>query len=330
MAALAGVSHTTVSWAIHDDPRISAETKERVRKAIAALDYQPNYQARGLVSGRTGVIAVVASSFSTMFELEIMRGIEESLLETGSDYCINQYSTLGSPERKDRVSRLLLKGRRADAVICLSLRPEPSVLAGLKTASIPLVLVEERAEGALSVVGDSELGAALAVRHLLARGRRHIGIVSGRIEGEEAGLSPLLRLRSFKRALAEGGLDPDLAPVAYIEDYQAEEGRGALGRLLEADGELDAVFCAAGDVVALGVLDEARRRGFSVPARLAVLGYDDLFISSLVSPALSTLRQPIRLMGATALSLALKAVAKAEIDELERVFEPELVAREST
>jgi LacI family transcriptional regulator len=330
VAARAGVSHTTVSWAIHDDPRISAETKAKVRRAIAEVDYHPNYQARGLVSGRSGAIAVVASSFATMFELEVMRGMEEHLLGKGADLNINQYSTLGSSERKSRILEQLIKGRRADAVIGLSLKPDRALVGAFGEAGIPLVLVEEKAEGASSVIGDSEAGARLAVAHLLSRGRRRIGLVVGRTGGEEAGLSPSLRLGGFRAALTEAGLDAGAFPVAYIEGYQVEEGRGALAELLDAEPGLDSVFCAAGDIVALGVLDEARKRGLDVPGKLAIVGYDDLFVSSLVSPALSTLRQPIGLMGSTALSLALEALSDRGFSPLNRVFEPELMVRESS
>ena len=265
-----------------------------------------------------------------MFELEIMRGIEENLIDSGSDFSVNQYSTLGSSERKESVLLQLLKGRRADAVIGLSLKPDPGLVAEFAEAGIPLILVEERVEGASAIIGDSEIGSRLAVRHLLDGGRRRIGLVNGRVEGEEAGLSPLLRLHGFRAALDEAGISPEASPVTLIEHYQVEEGREALGRLLDMAPDLDAVYCAAGDIVALGILAEARARGIAVPERLAVVGYDDLFVSALVSPALTTMRQPIRLMGSTALALALEGAAARGLSPCDRLFEPELVIRESS
>ncbi|HDT14976.1 MAG TPA: LacI family transcriptional regulator, partial [Firmicutes bacterium] len=118
VAKLAGVSHTTVSMVIHKDKRITSITREKVEKAIKELNYHPNYMARSLVRGKSNAIAVVATYFSSMFEVNFLKGLESE----GSDspYNINQYSTRGRTESKQEILQSLLYGKMADAVIILS------------------------------------------------------------------------------------------------------------------------------------------------------------------------------------------------------------------
>lgn len=330
VARHAGVSHTTVSWVIHDDPRISRETKDRVLAAVAELKYHPNLSARSLISGKSGVIAVVASFFSTMFELEVMRGVEEGLDGISDAPGVQLYSTRASAERKESLLRGILYGHRADAVLCLSLRPDDALVAEYRDGGVPLVLVEEMAEGALYVKTQNELGARLAVEHLASRGRRRIGLVSGILSepGGEGGLSPQERYRGYREALSEAGLDHAQSRVVEINDYYLEGGRDALSALLAAAPDVDSVFCSAGDLVALGLITEARTRGIRIPEDLAVVGFDDTFVAPLVTPSLTTVRQPLRTMGRTALELALAAVAGRPAES--RVFTPELIVRSSS
>ncbi len=330
IAKQAGVSHTTVSWVIHDDPRISRETKDKVLAVIAELKYHPNLSARSLISGKSGVIAVVTSFFSTVFELEVMRGIEAGLDGKTDAPGVQLYSTRGSRERKDAVLRSILYGHRADAVICLSLRPDEELTAEYNDGGVPLILIEDTARGAISVRTQNHLGARLAVDHLIARGRKKIALVSGTLGDTHSdnGISPQERFSGYKESLALAGL-PFLAEhVAEIRDYYQEEGRDALASLLAADPKIDGIFCSAGDLVALGIIIETRARGIRVPEDIAVVGFDDTFVAPLITPPLTTIRQPLRIMGRTALELALESLAKRPVEN--RLFMPELIIREST
>jgi len=330
IAKKAGVSHTTVSWVIHDDPRISRETKNKVLAVIAELKYHPNLSARSLISGKSGVIAVVAAFFSTVFELETMRGIEEGLDGRPEAPGVQLYSTHGSRERKDSLLRSILYGHRADAVICLSLRPDDELAAEYRDGGVPLVLIEEQAEGAISVKTQNSIGARLAVDHLIARGRKRIALVSGTFvdSAVDVGISPLERFTGYKESLELAGLPFVPGRVAEIRNYYQEEGRDALASLLAADPEIDAIFCAAGDLVALGIITETRARGIRVPEDIAVVGFDDTFVAPLITPPLTTIRQPLRVMGRIALELSLDALAKKPVES--RIFTPELIVREST
>ncbi len=330
IAKQAGVSHTTVSWVIHDDPRISRETKDKVLAVIAELKYHPNLSARSLISGKSGVIAVVASFFSTVFELEVMRGIEEGLDGKTEALGVQLYSTRGSRERKDSLLRSILYGHRADAVICLSLRPDDELTAEYHNGGVPLILIEEQAEGAISVKTQNHMGARLAVDHLISRGKKNIGLVSGTLMdyAGDSGISPQERFNGYKESLENAGIPFVPNRIVEIRDYYQEEGRDALTSLLAADPTIDGIFCSAGDLVALGIITETRARKIRVPEDIAVVGFDDTFVAPLITPPLTTIRQPLRIMGRTALELTLDSLAKKPVES--RLFTPELIIREST
>ncbi len=327
VARRAGVSHTTVSWALNDDPRITTETKRRVAEAARALDYRPNLSARSLVSGKVPAIAVVAAFFSSAFEMEIMRGFEERLELSGADFAFNQYTTRGIPGKKDEVFRSLRS--RASAVIALNLVPDRETIDGYAADGIALILVEESRPGIACVASDNRLGGRLAVEHLVARGRKRIGIVSGRMEGPDEGSSAAERIAGYREALRDAGLASDPRRFAEIGRYYPEEGRGAFRAIMEAAPDTDAVFCSAGDMVALGALAEARRLGVRIPQDVSLVGYDDVDAAALVSPALTTLRQPLRAMGFRTMEMALDAMDGRLDAQAGETFRPELIVRES-
>lgn len=329
VARRAGVSHTTVSWAIKDDPRITADTKRRVLQAIDELDYHPNYLARSLVSGKTNTIALVAVFFSTVFESQVLQGVERELAVLNLDYIVNQYSTGGSTKRKNETLRAILFGRRADAVILLNTVPEQEIVEKYRQEGIPLILIEVSVPGAYSVKMDNTRGARLATEYLITRGARRIGLVLGRREGEEAGSSPGERLIGYRQALGQHGLAYEVSRVFEVFHYYLEEGRAVLHDLLDSHPDTDAIFCAAGDMVAMGILAEARELGIDIPGRFALVGYDDIFASALVVPALTTLRQPLEELGRRAIDFAIEAISKAGVDPQTVIYQPELVVRDS-
>ncbi len=329
VAKHAGVSHTTVSWVIHDDPRITEGTKIKVRNSIDKLNYHPNVNARSLIRGKSNTIAVIVYFFSSIFELEVLKGIEQYFDEIAGDYNVNIYSTRGNCKRKEKILKEILYGQRADAVIMLSMNPGNDLLQEYRKENVPLVLIEESIKGALTVKNDNIGGAYMATEHLIKTGRKNIGIVVGEYESDESGLSPSERLEGYKRALEDYNLifNPDL--VFTIDNYYFEEGQVALQFILEKEIHVDALFCAAGDTVAIGILDQARKSGISIPEELSVVGYDDIHAAALVSPALTTIRQPIESLGITALEMVMKALSGKKVAIKDIVFDQKLIVRSS-
>jgi len=324
VAKLAGVSHTTVSWAIHDRPGISAATKEKVFKAIAELDYHPNLLARSLVRGKTNTIAIVAPFFSSSFEMEVLKGIEQSAPENKDQYSITLFNTM---EQNDKVMKEIVHGKRADAVISLSLAPSADVVSLYTANRVPLIVIDETAPDTVEIQLNNFRGGYLAAKHLLDSGRRRIALVLG--DNGDLGLSQRERKRGYEQALRESGAEIDEKLYFYIADYYFEEGQALFPRMRELMSGVDAVFFAAGDLVAMGFMLEARHAGVSIPKDLSVIGYDDIPSAGLVMPALTTVRQPLFQIGKAAYAEAIRALESGETEPRAIVYEPRLVLRES-
>ena len=325
VAKKAKVSHTTVSWVIHDDPRITDETKKKVMAAIRELDYHPNYMARSLVKGKTDTIAILSSFFSSPFEMEILKGMEKTLDRQLLDYHLNLYTTR---DREQDILMQIVNGKRADAVILLNFHPDENVIERYSKAKMPLILLDEKAPGLVSDRLDNEKGAYLAATHLISRGYKKIGMIMEQ-ESSFMDLSQKERLRGFRRAMKEAGLPFDASHILGIDNYYFEEGEELLRQFTKETLPFDALFCAAGDMVAMGVLFEARRQGLKIPEEMGLVGYDDIQASSLVSPSLTTIRQPLQMMGERLLKEALRVLQGKE-GEMDIIFEPEIVIRESS
>lgn len=329
VAQVAGVTHTTVSLVIQGNSRISQETRDKVLAAIKALHYRPNSLARQLAGGKNNTIAVLAAFFSSHFELEFMRGLQIALGKT--DYNLSQFSTRGSLELKDDIFDQLLYENRAEGIIALNLKPSPEMLAVYRKSGIPIVLIEEEMEGTIVLKSDNYHGAYVATLHLVQRGYKDIAILSGARDSEEPGSSPMERYEGYCAALKEAGREIREDMVFETEDYEIEDGMRILEKIQKEKPEIDAIFCAAGDLVAFGLLRYAKKIGISIPNDLAVIGYDDHFVAEIVSPALTTMRQPIYAMGSTALNTIVKAINHTlQPDESRIIYNAELVVRETT
>ena len=326
VARAAGVSHTTVSWALRNDPRIKASTREKVVAAARALGYVPNEAARNLVSGRTNTIAIVSQHFSSAFESETLAGIEAEIRKNHPEFTLVQYSTGGTPERAQALYRQLLRGNKADAVICLADLPDEALHEAYLRAGKPFVVFDEEAPEAFAAIrGDSRLGTRLATELLFAAGCRRLGIVSSHSDEKGRLKCNPGRVETFLALCAEYGVEGKLVT---IDEFSFAKGQALAGTLL---GEgLDGVFCAAGDMVAIGILAGCRQLGVKVPAALRIVGYDDLPVAAMVQPALSTIAQPMEEMGREAVRLCfarLESTTQAPLPH--RSYPPCLVRRES-
>jgi LacI family transcriptional regulator len=323
IAKKVGVTPATVSMVINSSPKISQKTKELVNAAIKEMDYHPNYFGRSLVKGKTNNIAVVASFFASLFALESVRGIEANLRNT--QYNLILYSTRGIEENENEMLRRIFYERRADGIIIISLKMEKSLLEEFKKEGIPVVFIEEITEGAPTVKFKNIKGAYMATEYFIKNKRKNIGIIVG-----DSGLNAEERLKGYREALKEYGMEYEEKNVVRVTNYNFEEGEKSLKLLLKKSPGIDAIFCAAGDVTAIGVLDAAKATGIKVPQQIAVIGYDDIYISNLTSPSLTTVRQPIARMGMQAFDMLMDIIEeKTPYDSKIISFEPELIIRDS-
>lgn len=325
VAKAAGVSHTTVSWSLRGDPRISPATRQKVAAAAAALGYVPNEAARCLACGRTMTVAVVSPSFSPAFESEILHGIENEVEEAHAEYGLVQFSTGGSPERNRLIHDQLLRGNKADAVICLCDPPDAELRAAYAQARKPLVLFDEEIADASTVRGDSLAGARLATALLLEGGCRRPGIVSSRTDDDGRPSCDPGRWSAFYEVCRAAGLSGD---CVQVDSYHFEGGRSLAAEI--ARRGWDGAFCAAGDMVAIGLMAGCRELGIAIPGGLRLVGYDNLTVSAMVTPALTTIAQPLEAMGRAAVDLCFELMADGwDGRPRHRAFAPSLVRRES-
>lgn len=326
VAKRAGVSIGTVSRYVNDSGYVGADTRERIRAAIAAVGYVPNGAARSLATKRTGLIGFVVSDLVNPFSAELAHGIAERAAHHG--YCMVSGVSDNSEDRAIQTLRTL-REHRVDGMIVTP--PEtPRIrreLEELCHAGTPLVLVGMRLPGRIAdrVTTATYSGARQAVNHLIGLGHRRIGLVTGSRRRKIA----MGRFRGYRDALSAAGIAINDALVAEVSLDRAG-GADALAMLLARGAAPTAMF-AVNDAAALGVMQEAARRRIRVPRALSVVGFDDVDIAAHSVPSLTTVRQPKREMGAIAVDLLLARIrGTAPSQAIQRRLACDLVVRSST
>ena len=295
IARRAGVSRSTVSRVINNEPYVDSQTREKVMQVIEQVGFVPNPGARMLVTQRTQVlgIVIIRPTPAVVFEdphffPEMLQGIVQ--VTQACDYATLLW--LGySSEDQTTLSERVLKNRLMDGLVITSTTATP-LISHLLAMQIPFVMVERptRFEEQISYVSvDNVLAGRTAVEHLINVGRRRIGIISGPFDSTDG----RDRLQGYKDALMMSSIpfDPDL-----VVEGSFSRRSGYLGMKALIKHDVDAVF-AASDTMAVGALDVLQEAGRRVPDDVALVGFDDLPIAREVEPALTTIRQPIQQKG---------------------------------
>ena len=325
VAVLAGVSRATVSRVVNGSPRVSAEVRAQVERAVAKLGYVPNRAARSLVTRRADSIALVVSEpesrfFSEPFFAGMVRGVSAALAETDIQLVLLMAQDLPHRGRLERY----VTGGHVDGVLLASLHGDDPLPRTLERAGVPAVMVGRPAGGsAVSYVdADNRGGARDAVAHLLQRGLRRIATIAGPLD-MSAGVD---RLDGYWDGLRAAGL-PQRAELVEGGDFGEESGAVAMRRLLQREPGLDAVF-AASDLMAAGAFHALKAAGRRVPEDVAVVGFEDSATARFFEPPLTTVRQPVEEMGRQATRLLLAKVA-GEAAGVSVILKTELVVRAS-
>lgn len=323
VARVAGVGVATVSRVLNGDPAVAAATRERVHAVMAELGYQPLRTARALSRRRTDALLVVLPLLTRFFYVEILRGIEEALLET------NYAFILRTLERPADGSRAIASVRRdlVDGALLVSMAVTPVWLARLERERLPAVVADADPAVPLSrIVVDHAEGARLAVTHLARLGHQRIAVID-RPDDPFAEKRISRRLLGYRQALQELGLELR-AEYERVTPFSVEGGITGLHSLMQLPVPPTAIFVGS-DTQAWGVLRAARELGLDVPRDLAVVGYHDIEIAELLG--LTTVRVPMRAIGRRAAQLLLEhlsgRLAPGEL-AVEWVT-PELVVRRS-
>ncbi|MDF2399610.1 substrate-binding domain-containing protein [Pseudomonas sp. 3MA1] len=323
VAALAGISYTTVSHVLNKTRPVSEEVRVKVEAAIKHLDYVPSAVARSLKAKTTATIGLLVPNSLNPYFAELARGIEDYCERNG--YCVILCNSDDNPEKQRNYLRVLLE-KRIDGLIVTSAGGDSGLAQGLAGVRTPMVIVDRGLDGvdADLVRIDHQYGAYLATRHLLELGHRDIACIGGPAQTSVA----QLRLAGFHQALREAGV---AVPASRLleSDFSSTGGYLAAAQLLDGPNRPSAIF-AGNDMMGIGVLRAAAERNIRVPGQLSVIGFDDILMSRYVYPALTTVGQSILQLGETAAELLLRRIASRELPVDQRIVTPNIVLREST
>lgn len=279
VARLAGVAPITASRALKTPAQVSDDVRKRVADAVARTGYVPNLLAGGLASTRSRLVAAVVPTISGQVFLETVQSLTESLAAQGYQLMLGQAGYGG--DREDALLEAII-GRRPDGIVLTGILHSAEGRRRLLGAGIPVVETWDLTPTPIDMLvgfSHSAVGRAVA-RYLHGRGRRRLAVVAG--DDERAGR----RVDAFcAEARTLGLADAVVARVPTPTTLQ--RGRDGLATVLAAAPEVDGVFCSS-DLLALGVMTEARVRGLDVPTRLAVVGFGDLEFAAALDPSLTT------------------------------------------
>ncbi|GFM31262.1 LacI family DNA-binding transcriptional regulator [Novosphingobium sp. PY1] len=326
IARRAGVSVATVSRTFSHPDKVRSGTREKVRKAVAELDYSPNALARSLRQMRSGTVIVIVPSIQNTFFSGIVQGVENVAHDNGFRVLLGE--TQGRQERLDYYAAMV-SSRVADGLILLGSLLPGEVTERMKEGAglpMPLVLACERFEDLTCphVAIDNEKGAYEATRHLIDQGCRRIATVSG----PAGNTLSQDRVVGYRRALAEAEL-PFLPDYVLEGDFTVESGYSAMADLLLVEPRADGIFFE-NDEMAIGALRAIREAGLSVPGDFAIVGFDDIRFAEFVDPPLSTIRQPTVEIGEAAMELMMRTLRAEDAGATEIILDHQLIIRASS
>jgi LacI family transcriptional regulator len=325
VARLAKVSKKTISRVINNSPLLKQETRERVLKIIEEVGYQPDPQARGLAFRRSFLIGLIYDNPNAQYVIDMQQGILDVIRDSGFELLVHPCSRR-QPDFLASIRKFVERQRLFGVVLPPSASEDEALIRLFEEIDCPyarIAAVSLDVPGRMVVTAD-HCGAAEAVRHLADLGHRVIGHISG----PSSFLSAHERRRGMIEGLASRGLTLD-------ERYQAEggytfeSGLAAARRLLAMKPRPTAIF-AGNDEMAAGVYRAAREAGLDIPRDLSVIGFDDSPIADKVWPPLTTVRLPIRQMGALAARKLLAQERGEPLEGQDSAVTPALVVRQST
>ena len=324
VAGLAGVSMKTVSNVVHDYKHVSAKTRERVQRAIEELGYRPNMMGRRLATGKTGLIALSFADVTIPYFAELARVVSEKAAVHG--YRVLLEETLGT-----------LEGERAvvgssEAGLVDGILFQPSVMSSSEIAQhrgdLPIVtLGESPAPLTLDRVMIENVAAAREVTsHLIQMGRRKIGFVGHEINGLSA--TSTQRLTGYQEALEHANALVDPSLLFASDAISAAGAAAAVGKALDSGIQIDGLVCRD-DLAAIGALRALQERGLRVPEDVAVTGWDNIHLSAVMFPSLTTIAPNLDLLAERALELLMERISGYDGMGRHELVPYDLIVRES-
>ncbi|SFD35139.1 transcriptional regulator, LacI family [Bacillus sp. OV194] len=321
VAEKAKVSKATVSRVLRNPETVKKDTRDKVLAIIEQMNYQPNILARHFRRSRTNTILVVVPNIMNTVFSHILGGIEHAAGENG--YRVLLANTNKQVEREYEYLDHL-KQRQVDGMILLSARMDKDILAEVIN-QYPVVLTADYLEGIAipTVTIDNVSSARTATEHLIKLGYKRIATITGPLHL----LVSQDRLKGYRQALLQNELDVDNILIQE-GDFSHESGYNQMNKLIALEHPPTAVF-AANDEMATGVIKAAKDNRLSVPEDLAVVGFDNIKLSAIYDPGITTVAQPMFEMGEKAMELLLQQINGVEMTKRQYVLENQLIIRES-
>jgi DNA-binding LacI/PurR family transcriptional regulator len=326
VAKLAKVSTATVSRTINGSAKVSLATAERVHRAIEALNFYPDTNARALGSGRSNLFGLIISDITNPFFPELVKSFEDFAVANGQEVLIA--NTNYDAERMKLCVRRMLQ-RRVDGVAVITSEMDGSLVASFSGRHIPLVFLDsvDPGPGVSCVRIDYTAGIDSAVDHLTHLGHRRIAFISGPMRLTSA----RIRYKAFMESSAREHLDRN--PHLIEEgNHQVDGGHEAMKRVLASDATPTAVL-ASNDLTAIGAMGAITEAGLRVPEDISVVGFDDIQLSAFTTPPLSTVHLPRDEIARDAFNALLQAMQPGVTRPMqgkEYLIRPTFVARKST
>lgn len=323
IADLANVSVATVSKIINNkDEEISEETRQRVKEIIARENYQPNILARSMITKRTNTLGLIIPDVRNLFFTDLVRGAEDFAYK--HNYSILFCNTDDSIEKEMRYITTLLN-KQVDGIVLVGSINRNKQLERKFRISVPVVTIDRDVnfkDISEKIILENVTGAYKALEHLISLGHRKIMFLSGFLDTRVS----QERLEGYSKALANHNIIIDESLI-HIGSFSIEFGYKTIMKKGIPEG-VSAIFCG-NDLIAFGAMKALKERGLKVPEDISVVGFDDIVFSSMITPELTTVRQPSYNLGRVAVKKLIEILENTSIDE-DIELKLELIVREST
>lgn len=324
IAQKANVSITTVSRVLNNKSKgVGEETRKKILDIVEEYNYVPNAVAKGLVTKKTNILGLIIPDITNPYYPEIAKGVEDTANEYG--YNIILCGTNNQIEKENNYIRILKEHYVAGIIYNSSYSVNETTMKQLSNTNVPFVLVENDADSKdiMRVYTDGEVGMEKLIDYLVEMGHKHIAYISGPKDSYTAAK----RLKGYREALSSHGIEVEEHLIKYGQPTRSN-GYDLTKELLRSKAKFTAIACF-NDLMAVGALQKLRHKGIQVPLDVSVTGYDNVYVTKITTPKITTVEQPAYDMGCEAARMLIEKIENNKIPNSPIKFEPKLKIRES-
>lgn len=319
IAERVGVSKTTVSMVINKkDSSISEDTKQKIFDVIKETGYIPNNIARGLNTKKSGTIAIIVPDISNPFFSELSRAVEDTANKLG--YNVLLCNSDNNTKKEEKYVELLIS-KLIDGTILIPGKESQNSAKILKSNGIPFVFVDRCIDGFESYPGiyfNNKKAVKVGIEYLYNKGKRKIAFVSGPREININGQ----RSDGYKEIMKKYNIYNE--SLMFESEFSLEGGIEITNIIMDNHSDIDSIFYC-NDVMAIGGMKSLKRRGYSIPDDISIMGFDGIKLSKMIEPELTTIEQPIYKMGEKACKLMIKLIDSDSTKGKSVYFDPEII-----